>query len=103
MSTSDRRGVRAIRRREAHTGPLLQVPDHIEEILGLGISARPKHAYQALRRRAGRCAKLLEADRRLDVVAKDCLAALDIPAQHRIDAFTKKRFGKLLVVLGAGL
>jgi hypothetical protein len=63
---------------ELDAGLFLQVADDAEEIAGLRIAARAEHANEALRLRAGRLAKLLEADRRLDVVAQDGLAGVDI-------------------------
>jgi hypothetical protein len=66
-------------KRDLHlqAGPLLQIADHAEQVLRLRIPACAEHADQALRRRAGRLAELLEADRRLDVVAQDGLAGLE--------------------------
>jgi hypothetical protein len=63
---------------ELDAGLFLQVADDAEEVAGLRIAARAEHANEALRLRAGRLAKLLEADRRLDVVAQDGLAGVDI-------------------------
>src|SRR5882672_10538461 len=84
---------------QAEARALLQVTDHAEEVLGLRIAARSEHADQALGRRAGRFAKLFKADGRLDVVAQDRLASINITAQHCIDAFAKKSLGEFLVGL----
>ena len=65
---------------QLQAGLLLQVAEHAEEISGLRVAARPEHADQALRLRAGRLAQFLEADRRLDVVAQDRLAGVDVAA-----------------------
>ena len=62
---------------QPHAGPLLQIADHAEEVLRLRIAARAEHANQALWRRA----ELFEADRRLDVVAQDRLAGVDVAGQ----------------------
>ena len=56
----------------------LKIAEHAEKVLSLRIPARSEHADEALRRRGGRLAELLEADRRLDVVAQDRLAGIDI-------------------------
>src|SRR5258708_7627675 len=85
------------------TCTLLKVTDHAEQIFSLRVSTRAEHADEALRRRAGCLAQLLEADRRLDVVAKDNLSSIDIAAQHRIDAFAKKRLREFLVRFDPGL
>jgi hypothetical protein len=78
---------------ELDAGLFLQVADDAEEIASLWIAARAEHANEALRLRAGRLAKLLEADRRLDLVAQDRLAgaSMDAPLEPyprttRIDA-----------------
>src|SRR5258705_4975614 len=84
---------------QAEARALLQVTDHAEEVLGLRIAAWSEHADQALGRRAGRFAKLFKADRRLDVVAQDRLASINITAQHCINAFAKKSLGEFLVGL----
>ena len=63
---------------ELDAGLFLQVANDAEEIAGLWIAARAEHPDEALRLRAGRLAKLLEADGRLDVVAQDRLAGVDI-------------------------
>src|SRR5882757_10050730 len=84
---------------QAEARALLQVADHAEEVPGLRIAARSEHADQALGRRAGRFAELFETDGRLDVIAQDRLAGLDIAAQHRIDALAKEGLGKFLVSL----
>src|SRR6266545_839180 len=85
------------------TRALLKITDHAKEILGLRITAWTEHPDKTLGLGPGRFTKLFKSDGCLDIVAQDRLAGFDIPAQHRIDAFAKKRFGKLLVVLGAGL
>jgi hypothetical protein len=79
---------------ELETGPLLQVADDAEEVTRLRIAARAEHADEALRLRAGRLTKLLEADRRLDVVAQDRLAGVDIAGEHGVDAFAQQRFAE---------
>ena len=58
------------------------------------ISARPEHADEALGRRVGRLAQLFEADRRLDVVAQDRLAGVDVATQHRVDPFAQQRLAE---------
>src|SRR5271165_2811392 len=70
----------------------LQITDDAEEIARLRIAARTEHADQALSRRVSRLAELLEANRRLDVVAQDRLAGLDIARQHGVDAFAQEIF-----------
>jgi hypothetical protein len=65
---------------ELETGPLLQVADDAEEVAGLRIAARAEHADEALRLRAGRLAKLLEADGRFDVIARIALPVSTSPA-----------------------
>jgi hypothetical protein len=59
-------------------GLLLQVTDDAEEVAGVRITARAQHADDAFRRCASRRAELLEADRRLDVVAQNRFACIDI-------------------------
>ena len=65
-----------------------------EEVLGLRVAARTKHPDEALRLCNGGFAELFEADRRLDVVAQDGLAGIDIAGQHRFDGFTQQALGK---------
>ena len=67
---------------ELDAGLFLQVADDAEEVAGQRIAARAEHADEALRLRAGRLAQLLEADRRLDVVAQDRLAGVDIADEN---------------------
>src|SRR5208283_4221605 len=62
---------------------LLQIADDAEEVAGLRIAAGAEHADQAFGGGVRRLTKLFEADRRLDVVAQDRLAGLDIAGQHR--------------------
>src|SRR5829696_6879239 len=85
------------------TRTLLKIAENAKEVLGLRIAARTEQPDKTLGLGPGRFAKLFKADGCLDIVAQDRLAGFDIPAQHRIDAFSKKRFGKLLVFLDAGL
>src|SRR5271169_3257384 len=73
---------------------LLQVADHAEEIARLRITARAKHADQALRRGIRRLAELFEADCRIDGVAQDRLAGVEIAGQRCIDPLTQKRTPK---------
>src|SRR5438876_872097 len=47
---------------KANACPLLQIADHAEEILGLRVPPRAKHADEAFGRRARRCTELLETD-----------------------------------------
>jgi len=44
--------------------------------------------------RAGRLAKLPEVNRRLNVVAQDRLAGVDIAGEHGVDAFAQQRFAE---------
>src|SRR5829696_5819543 len=85
------------------TRALLKIAENAKEVLGLRITSRTEHPDQTLGLGPGRFAKLFKADGCLDIIAQDRLAGFDIPAQHRIDTFSKKRFGKLLVFLDAGL
>ena len=75
-------------------GLLLQIADDAEEVARLRIAARAEHADQALGGRVGRLAELFEADGRLDVVAQDRLAGVDVAGQHRVDAFAQQRFAR---------
>src|SRR3954447_12537636 len=77
------------------TRALLKITDNAKEVLGLRITARTEHPDKTLGLGPGRFAKLFKADGCLDIVTQDRLAGFDIPAQHRIYPFTKKRFGKL--------
>jgi hypothetical protein len=63
-----------LRNVQLDAGLFLQVADDAEKIPRLRITTRTKHAHQALRLRASRFAKFLEADCCLDVVARDRLA-----------------------------
>jgi hypothetical protein len=85
---------------QAETRTFLQVADHAKKVLGLRIAARAEHPDQALGRCTGCFAELFETDGRLDVIAQDRLAGIDIAAQHCIDALAKKGLGKYLVGLG---
>ena len=85
------------------SGPLLQIADHVEEILGLRIASWAEHADQALGRRAGRLAQFLESHGRLDGVAKDGFSGFHVAAEYRIDPFAKQRFGEFLVGLGLAM
>jgi hypothetical protein len=73
---------------------MAKVPEHAEQVLGLRIAARPEHADEALGLRPGRLAQLLEADRRLDVVAQDRLARVDVAGQHGVDPFAQQRLAE---------
>jgi hypothetical protein len=72
----------------------LQVADDAEKVAGLRIAARSEHADEALRLRAGRLAKLLEADGRLDVVAQGRLAGVDIAGEYGVDSFAQQSFAE---------
>ena len=88
---------------QAHAGTFLQVANHTEQVSCLRVAARAEHADQALGRRAGCPAKLLEADRRLDVIAQDRLSGVHVAAEHRIDPFAQKCLCKFLVGLDVPL
>jgi len=75
-------------------GALLQIGQHIEQIAGLRIAAGAEHADEALGLGAGGLAQLLEADRRLDVIAQDRLAGVDVAGEHCIDSFAQQRVGE---------
>ena len=83
------------------TRTLLKITENAKEVLGLRITARTEHPDKTLGLGPGRFAKLFKSDGCLDIVTQDRLAGFDIPAQHRINALSKQRFGKLLVVLDA--
>src|SRR5262249_11639325 len=87
------------RRVKPHASPLLQITDHVEQILGLGIPARAEHPDQALGRGACRRPELLKSDGRLDVIAQDNFTGIEIPAQHRINALDQKGLGEFGVPL----
>ena len=59
-----------------------------------GLPRGPNMRMRLFGRRAGRLAELLEADRRLDVVAQDRLAGVDIAGEHGVDAFAQQRFAE---------
>src|SRR6266700_4367837 len=82
-----------------HARTLLQITDHAEQIFGLRVAARPKHADQAFRRCAGRGPELLEADRCLDVVAQDRLAGIHVARKQGVDALAQERLRKFYVTL----
>lgn len=67
--------------------PVLEIPDHAEEILSLRITARPEYPHQAFRLHADRPAQFLKADRRPDIAVQDRLGGVDIVGQHGIDPF----------------
>ncbi|MGB8899699.1 MAG: hypothetical protein WCC90_10950 [Methylocella sp.] len=71
---------------------VLRVADNADE--GLRIAAGAEHANEALLLGAGRLAKLLEADRHLDVVAQDRLAGAEIAGEHGVDPFAQQRFAE---------
>jgi len=74
-----------------------------EEVARLRIAARAEHADQAFGGRVGRLAELFEADRRLDGVAQDRLAGLDVAGQHRVDPLAQKVFRERGVARHAAL
>jgi hypothetical protein len=82
---------------------LLQVAEHGEEVARLRIAARTEHAHEALGRRAGGAAERLEADRRIDVVAQDGLAGLEVAFQHARHRFLQKRLAEVGIAPGARL
>ena len=78
-----------------HTCTLLKISKNAKEVFWLRIAAWAEHPDKTLRLGSCRFAELFKSDGGLDIVAQDRLAGFDIPAQQRIDTFTKKRFGKL--------
>ena len=82
---------------------LLQVADHVEQVLRLRIAARTEHADQTLRWRAGCGSELFKSDSRLDVVAQNRLSGFHIAGEHRVDALAQQRLRKLGVVLDVPL
>src|SRR5258705_7052879 len=80
------------------TRALLKITENAKELLGLRITACTEHPDKSLGLGPGRFAKLFKTDGCLDIVTPDRLAGFDILAQPRIDAFTKQRFRKRLVV-----
>src|SRR5262245_4385071 len=68
----------------------LEVVDDLEEIARLRVATRTQHAHQALRGPFCAATKLLESDRRVDVVAKYCLPSVDIPREKALDTFTQE-------------
>src|SRR5271166_290850 len=66
------------RHMQLQPGLFLQIAEYTEQIPGLRVAARSEHADEALGLCAGRLAQLLEADRRLDVVAQDRLPGVDV-------------------------
>ena len=71
-------------------GPL-KLRDDVEQIPRLGVPLRTKHPHQALRRRMRHVAELLEADRRVDVIAKKRLAGVEIAPLLEADSQRPRR------------
>ena len=72
----------------------LQVADDVEQIARLRIAGGSEHADQALRRRTSVRAQLPKADRRVDVVAQDRLAAVHVATEQGFDALTQQRLAE---------
>ena len=72
--------IRSVRDVKVQAGAFLQIADHAEQIFGLRIAARSEHADQAFGRRTSRSAKPFEADGRLDIIAHDRLAGVEVAA-----------------------
>src|SRR6266566_3443612 len=68
----------------------LEVLNDLEEITRLRIAAWTEHSHEALRRPFRPAAQLLEADRRVDVIAKDGLPGIEIPREKAFDAFPQQ-------------
>jgi hypothetical protein len=70
---------------------LLKVADHTEQISRLRIAARSEHADQTFGLRAGFGTEPFKADCRLDVVAQNGFAGIDVASEHGVDAFAQER------------
>src|SRR4029453_5380022 len=92
-----------LRHRKLHPSSLLQIPDHVEEVLGLRVATRPEHPDQAFGWRSGRGPEFFKTDGRLDVVAEDRLSGLHVTGEHRIDSLTQKCLRKFRVILDVAL
>lgn len=68
----------------------LQMADDGEQVARLWVTGRAEHADQALGRRPGLRAKPFEADRCLDVVTQNRLAAIYVAGKHGLDAFLEQ-------------
>ena len=78
----------------------LEVTNDLEEIAGLRIAGWTEHPHEALRRPFRTAAQLLEPDRRVDVVAKDRLARIEISGEEGFDAFSEQFLPVFPVRLG---
>ena len=87
---------------EPHAFLLLEIGHDIEQVTGLRIAFRTKHAHQALRRSIHDRAKLFEPDRRVDVIAQNGLAGFHVAGKKSLDAFAKKCSTKIRIALRAG-
>ncbi len=64
--------------------------DDLEEIARLRIAAWAEHAHQAFRRAVRPTTQFLEADRRVDVIAKERLPGIEISGEKTFNAFPQK-------------
>ena len=79
------------------------MPDDFEKVARLGVSPGAEHPHQTLRRFVGEPAQFLKADRGVDVVAKNCLARLEIAGKEALDAFAQKLLAELGIFFYARL
>ena len=66
---------------------LERVGDHVEQVLGPRIAARPEHTVNALVRLLELLSQLLEGDGRVDIITKHGLTCIQVPGKQLIDRF----------------
>jgi hypothetical protein len=88
---------------DAQPGALLKLSDYRQKVSCIGVAARAEHAHQTLRRSAGNRRQVVEANRRIDVIANDGFTGLEIAGEKGLEAFGQQSFAKLGIALRASL
>jgi hypothetical protein len=76
------------------TGLLLEIANDVKEIACLRIAAGTEHPDETLGLGAGSPAEFLEAHGRLDVVAQDRFAGINVASQHQVNPFAQEGISK---------
>jgi hypothetical protein len=88
---------------QAEASGLLQVGDHLEEISRLGIPFWAKHAHETLRGFVGEVAQRFKAYGRVDVIAQNGLAGLELSGEETFNALAQKLVPESRIAFDAGL
>lgn len=86
---------------ESHTGVLLQVLDHSEQILRIWIPACSQHSHKTLRGFLQCSSERLETNCCIDVITKKNLRNFKFATNNRLQCFRQEPIAKFRITIGA--